>query len=682
MKQKVTLPRAVMIVLDQNAASIRQDEDTVLGFDLFGACVKQCEALRNAGKDVMFALPLKNGTDYKPTFHASDVPVVLMDTDFEFGSKGTVLGDKDMTLVAADRKLRGKAEANGMSALPHPALLEFAMAHSELQAARLAGPKDVILRWSQTARSVPMHFQPAPEGGWAWIGHLDQKGLVQAAMTGLQATTLDYDIATDDLLWARLDHVDDEMAKVLEGRKILYSEPGQVLIALGPDESPDALDLHGEHGHAELLSQMPDLMAPVAKDASASIDPDLIDLRLIEPVRKVDLKDILQYLLPTCGAITADFESDLDRYTGLASLDAAGPIVSRHIAHPDNKRAEAQLLKDLRAMGYCPYRHNFSHAGVTHSSIIADLPGRGRFEVAAEVLEPWRRLILGEPLRELPKSAQRALRSSKLSDLSQLSDPRILTHLEELMVLRPWYPWWCLRDTVQGIGAQVLIVGCHMDSTAGLDGGYNPATDPAPGRDDDGSGLAGVLSIARHMASMRGKLTNTVRFCFFNAEEAGLVGSKAYAAMLKAQNAPVMGAICMDMIGYNSDAHRLWEVHAGYTDPAIRDASLPLAQAVTSGAQDYGALPAGQIYSGTSATSGAPDRSLFDGAINRSDHAAFHQQGWPAVVVSEDFFANLGSEPASDANVNYHRAADTTIDIAYARDIVCAVARAVTQLAA
>jgi Zn-dependent M28 family amino/carboxypeptidase len=180
------------------------------------------------------------------------------------------------------------------------------------------------------------------------------------------------------------------------------------------------------------------------------------------------------------------------------------------------------------------------------------------------------------------------------------------------------------------------------------------------------------------MASLRGKLTHTVRFCFFNAEEAGLVGSKAYAASLKAQNAPVIGTICMDMIGYNSDANRLWEVHAGYTDPAIRDASVPLAQSVADAAQDYGALPPAQIYQGTSSTSGSPDRSLYDGAINRSDHAAFHQQGWPAVVVSEDFFANLATEPAADGNVNYHRAGDTFVDIGYARDIVCAVARAVT----
>ena len=37
----------------------------------------------------------------------------------------------------------------------------------------------------------------------------------------------------------------------------------------------------------------------------------------------------------------------------------------------------------------------------------------------------------------------------------------------------------------------------------------------------------------------RGKLTHTVRFCFFNAEESGLIGSKAYASLMKAQSAPI-----------------------------------------------------------------------------------------------------------------------------------------------
>ncbi|MFN5997553.1 MAG: M28 family metallopeptidase, partial [Paracoccaceae bacterium] len=261
-----------------------------------------------------------------------------------------------------------------------------------------------------------------------------------------------------------------------------------------------------------------------------------------------------------------------------------------------------------------------------------------------------------------------------------LPDVTIRAEIERVLKLQPWFAWWKGRCPLPGFGAGLVIVGAHMDSTAGFEPGYSAPTSPAPGRDDNGSGLAGVLSLARHFRAYAGRLTHTVRFCFFNAEESGLVGSKAYAASLKAARAPVRSVICMDMIGYNSDANRIFELHAGYTDPAIRDLSVPLADRVATAAAQLGRLAPAQIYKGTS-TFGGPDRNVYDGAINRSDHAAFHQQGWGAVLASEDFFANLPSEPAPDGNPNYHRAADQTTDPAYAHDIVCAVARAVTQLA-
>ena len=134
------------------------------------------------------------------------------------------------------------------------------------------------------------------------------------------------------------------------------------------------------------------------------------------------------------------------------------------------------------------------------------------------------------------------------------------------------------------------------------------------------------------------------------------------------------------MIGYNSDANRIYEVHAGYTDPVIRDLSVPLADRIANAAAEYGTLAPAQIYKGTG-YSGSPDRTIFDGAINRSDHAAFHQQGWGAALASADFFANLATEPGADPNPNYHHATDQTTDLSSARDITCALGRAATLLA-
>ncbi|MDP1848085.1 MAG: M20/M25/M40 family metallo-hydrolase [Solirubrobacteraceae bacterium] len=234
---------------------------------------------------------------------------------------------------------------------------------------------------------------------------------------------------------------------------------------------------------------------------------------------------------------------------------------------------------------------------------------------------------------------------------------------------------------VPGERASLVVVGCHLDSTAARDPGFTPARDAARGADDDASGMAAVLAIGRHVAALAQPTRHTVRLCFFNAEESGLVGSRAYAASLKARGAEIAAVVCIDMIGFNSDSLRSWEVHAGFTDPAIRDLSLPLAQVVARAAEQLGVLPPAQVYSGTTPTGGT-DPARFDGAINRSDHASFQEQGYPAVLVSEDFFPNRPGDPAADPNPNYHSNTDAAVDGAYGADITRAVSVAVLELAA
>lgn len=241
-----------------------------------------------------------------------------------------------------------------------------------------------------------------------------------------------------------------------------------------------------------------------------------------------------------------------------------------------------------------------------------------------------------------------------------------------------------LRNVVADVPGEqrsLVVVGCHLDSTAARDPGFTPTRDAARGADDDASGMAAVLAIGRHAAALAARPHHTIRLCFFNAEESGLVGSRAYAASLKARGTEIAAVVCVDMIGFNSDSLRTWEVHAGFTDPAIRDLSLPLAQVVARAAEGLGALPPAQVYSGTTPTGGT-DPSRFDGAINRSDHASFQEQGYPAVLVSEDFFPNRPGDPAADPNPNYHSNADAVIDAAYGADITRAVSIAVLELAA
>ena len=96
-------------------------------------------------------------------------------------------------------------------------------------------------------------------------------------------------------------------------------------------------------------------------------------------------------------------------------------------------------------------------------------------------------------------------------------------------------------------------------TTAGRPRAYDPATDPAPGADDDGSGAAAVLAAAqclRELLDAGNTPTRTMRFVLFNAEEQGLVGSKVYARAAAAAGDRIAGVLQMDMIAGTVAASR------------------------------------------------------------------------------------------------------------------------------
>lgn len=225
---------------------------------------------------------------------------------------------------------------------------------------------------------------------------------------------------------------------------------------------------------------------------------------------------------------------------------------------------------------------------------------------------------------------------------------------------------------LSGASPELVLVTAHLDSTAGAGAHYDPRQDPAPGADDDASGVAAVLAIAGCFAKLvaAGTPRRTVRFVLFNAEEQGLIGSQAYARRSKVRGETIAAVWQLDMIGYNQDAPRKWELHVGHeSSAAIEERSALLADLLTSVVPQVAAsLPAPAVF-----RSNGP---VGDPAAGRSDHASFHSQGFPACLVSEDFFVDSPGGELADANPNYHGAGDTFVDLPYAADITRAVAAA------
>ena len=103
------------------------------------------------------------------------------------------------------------------------------------------------------------------------------------------------------------------------------------------------------------------------------------------------------------------------------------------------------------------------------------------------------------------------------------------------------------RDTTR-----VVVMGAHYDSCicSASDTAALGATSDAPGADDDGSGTAAVLELARVVAARypRG-LDATVIFALYAGEEQGLYGSTHLAQRLTREGKRIVAAMTDDIVG-------------------------------------------------------------------------------------------------------------------------------------
>ncbi len=186
---------------------------------------------------------------------------------------------------------------------------------------------------------------------------------------------------------------------------------------------------------------------------------------------------------------------------------------------------------------------------------------------------------------------------------------------------------------------QVVIISGHYDSISQSD-----PNNRAPGADDNASGTAAALEIARAMKAVDFQPETTVRFITYAAEEVGLHGSRFYAENAREQDMNIKLMINNDMIAHNLRNPGEWEVRLfGYT-----------------GAENFAHF-SGQIFD--EYTSIEPQISINNSS--NSDSYSFFRQGYPAVFFME-----------RDFNPYYHSVNDLLIhlDLDYALEIVKASA--------
>lgn len=186
-----------------------------------------------------------------------------------------------------------------------------------------------------------------------------------------------------------------------------------------------------------------------------------------------------------------------------------------------------------------------------------------------------------------------------------------------------------LEAELKGSGAaagEILVIGAHYDSVRGC-----------PGANDNGTGVAAVLEMARAMAKDRP--ARTVRFVLFVNEEppffqTDLMGSLVYAKACRARGDKIVGMISMETIGFYSDARgsqrypppfdRMFPDTGNYIGFVSDERSGPFLSEVVASFRGHTRFP----------SEGLAAPAAVQG-VGWSDHWSFWQQGFPALMVTD-----------------------------------------------
>ena len=183
----------------------------------------------------------------------------------------------------------------------------------------------------------------------------------------------------------------------------------------------------------------------------------------------------------------------------------------------------------------------------------------------------------------------------------------------------------------------ISIVGAHYDS-------YAADSDPftlAPGANDNASGVAAVLEIARIIRKERFRPKHTVRFVAYAAEELGLHGSLYQAGKEAAAGNKIAMMINYDMISYIADPSATpWLVNIIHYDNSVALRN-----------------EAAELCSVNSTLTPYSDNTSY----NRSDSYAYYMNGFNALFFHQ-----------SDIETTYHTTGDRVSagNFDYCREIV------------
>ncbi len=191
-----------------------------------------------------------------------------------------------------------------------------------------------------------------------------------------------------------------------------------------------------------------------------------------------------------------------------------------------------------------------------------------------------------------------------------------------------------LAESKSGDANNVVMAGAHLDSVIA-----------GPGINDNGSGSAAILETAEQLAKVKPR--NKLRFAWWGAEEAGLVGSTAYVTGLsQAERDKIALYLNFDMVGspnhvffiYDGDDSDGVGAPAGPAGSAQIEKTFeryfdsvgePFKGTDFSGRSDYGpfianGIPSGGLFTGAEGIKTAAEAAIWGGTAGQQYDPCYH----------------------------------------------------------
>jgi Zn-dependent M28 family amino/carboxypeptidase len=218
----------------------------------------------------------------------------------------------------------------------------------------------------------------------------------------------------------------------------------------------------------------------------------------------------------------------------------------------------------------------------------------------------------------------------------------------------------CQAESVH-VSLPPILIGAHYDTVPG-----------SPGADDNATGVAVLLELARMFAAEPGKYP--LRLVAFDMEEYGLMGSISYAAKLKQEQQPLRLMISLEMLGYcvktpNSQVYpspleKIYPNRGNFIALIGNWRTLRDLICISRSIRKVG-VPSQWLP--------VPNRGLIVRDTRRSDHAPFWDAGYPAIMITDT---------AHMRNPHYHKQSDTieTLDFDFLTGVCEGIEKGIRRL--